>query len=83
LLLIDIEQGTANRKLIQEARQHLQLSKEQDEELFMMEINGLLEDKNHREILSLLDERKYAAVDEDAICKLNLFRSLRFCMRVM
>jgi tetratricopeptide (TPR) repeat protein len=76
LLVIDMEQGTVNRRLIQEARQHLQLSKEQDEELFIMELNGLLEDKNHREILRLLDERQYEEGDEIAICKLNFFRSL-------
>lgn len=76
LLVLDMEHGTTNRKLIQEARQHLQLNKEQDEELFLMELNGLLEDKNHREILRLLDERKYEEGDEDAICKMNFFRSL-------
>ncbi|MGE7775205.1 hypothetical protein ACQKLP_10805 [Chitinophaga sp. NPDC101104] len=76
LLILDMELGKVNRSLIREAREQLQLTKEQDEDILMMELNGLLEDKNHQEIFRILDERKVDEADEEATCKLNFFRSL-------
>ncbi|WP_341836841.1 hypothetical protein WJU16_02975 [Chitinophaga pollutisoli] len=75
LLMLGVEKGMIHIKLIEEARQHLELNEVQEKELFFLEINGLLERKDSEAIFKLLDER-LPGKGEDEACKIIFFRSL-------